>query len=117
MDKEKSPNPQFSDIEDLIEEYDALLSYPNTKYPYVFVYGGWMFYDLRDQIHELGLDDHPEVKKLDRQFLKKVLEWVPPDDYKAKRKYPHMWWHHLEEIKRGTYPREKLPEYLRDLLK
>ncbi|MFN3787525.1 hypothetical protein [Sulfurihydrogenibium azorense] len=88
MDKKKNPNPQLSNIKDLIEEYDALLSYPNSRYPQVFVYSGWMFYDLRDQIHELGLDDHPEVKKLDRQFLKKVIEWVPPDDYKAEKNTP-----------------------------
>ncbi|ACN98132.1 hypothetical protein SULAZ_1558 [Sulfurihydrogenibium azorense Az-Fu1] len=103
-------------VKDLIEEYDALLSYPNSRYPQVFAYNGWMFYDLRDQIHELGLDDHPEVKKLDRQFLKKVLEWVHPDDYKAEKKYPNMWWHNLQEIKQGTYPKEKLPEHLKDLI-
>lgn len=116
MDKKKNPNPQLSNIKDLIEEYDALLSYPNSRYPQVFAYNGWMFYDLRDQIHELGLDDHPEVKKLDRQFLKKVIEWVPPDDYKAEKKYPNMWWHNLQEIKQGTYPKEKLPEHLKDLI-
>ena len=116
MDKKKSPNLQLSNIKDIIEDYDDLLSYPNSKHPYAFAYGGWLIYNLRDQIHELGLDDHPEVKKLDRQLLKIVLEWAPPDDYKAKKKYPEMWWHHLDEIKKGTYPKEKLPEHLRDLI-
>ena len=116
MDKEKGSEPKLSDIEDLIEEYDALLSYPSTKSPYVFVYDGWMFYDLRDQIHEVGLDNHPQVKELDRALLRKVIEWVVPDDYKAEKKYPQMWWHHLGEIKRGAYPKDKLPEHLKDLL-
>ena len=106
---------RLSDTEDLVGDYDALLSYPNEKYPAVFLYGGWMFYDLRDKIHEKGLDEDPRVKRLDRKLLRKVIRWTYPDPEKAEKKYPDMWWHHLREIKEGTYPKEKLPKHLKDL--
>ena len=111
MDRRESKE-ELRDPEDLIEEYDALLSYPNTKAPHAIIYDSWMIAEARDNIHEAGLDDDERVKELDALLLKQLLSigWADMEENENPQ-----WWWHLDEIARRKYPPDKLPEHLRKL--
>jgi len=71
---------------------------------------------VRDKIHDLGLDENPEIIRLDKKALKYVLEMgaayrIKPPQAKDKKR----WWWHLDEIAQRTYPADLLPDYLREI--
>lgn len=112
MDKGQSKKDELRNPEALVEEYDALLSYPDRKAPVAIIYESWMIAEVRDRIHKAGLDSLKKVKMLDRLLLKQLLSIGGADI--EENKNPEWWWH-LNEIAKREYPPDKLPEYLRDL--
>ncbi len=112
MNKGKGEEVGIHNTADLIDEYDALLSYPNTKAPEALVYESWMLAELRDEIHKAGLDENEEVKKLDKRLLRQLLILGFAD---LKESNNPDWWWHLDEIAKKQYPPEKLPEHLREI--
>ena len=66
MDTGQGKEVQLSDNKALVEEYEAVLSYPNTRVPEAIVYDSWTISEVREEIHRAGLDDNKKVKKLDR---------------------------------------------------
>lgn len=73
--------------------------------------------EFRDEIHDAGLDNHPEVIKLDREALKIAFDWKfigyrdkPPQANDKRR-----WWWWLDELVFGEYPEELLPQHLKDI--
>lgn len=115
MDKESGSRFQLgNNTNTLIEDYKSVLEYP-PELPDAFSHHNyWMLTDIRDAIERLGLSEDERVKALDRELLKKLKKYGPPA-YREKER-PDYWWWHLDDIYKGSYPKEKLPEYLRDLI-
>mgnify|MGYP001770658963 CR=1 FL=1 len=116
MDKESDRDVWLSDNTDtLIEDYEGVLEYPPELPDAYSHHNYWMLTKIRTTIERLGLSEDERVKALDRELIKKLKKYGPPA-YREKER-PDYWWWHLDEIYKGTYPKEKLPEHLRDLLK
>jgi len=112
MDTGQNRKGQVLNPEALVEEYEALLSYPNTKTPEALIYDSWMIAELREEMHRAGLDDMKEVKALDKLLLKQLLNLGGADLQKSENQN---WWWHLDEIAKKQYPPEKLPEHLKEI--
>ncbi|RMA96994.1 hypothetical protein [Hydrogenothermus marinus] len=108
-------------IKELIEDWDWVINYSfhgdkglpnllNTDINDVWIAS-------RDKIHDLGLDNLPEVIKLDKQALKLVFKYggmayrVKPEEAKDQKR----WWWHLDEIAEKKYPENLLPDHLRNI--
>lgn len=108
-------------IKELIEDWDWVINYSfygdkglpnllNTDINDVWI-------GSRDKIHDLGLDNLPEVIKLDKQALKLVFKYggmayrVKPEEAKDKKR----WWWHLDKIAEKKYPENLLPDHLRNI--
>jgi hypothetical protein len=106
-------------VKDLVEGLEAMLSYPTRPGQLIIGPDNTLYWEDRDKIHELGGDNLPEVKRLDRKILKEALTWGgvwydPPEDREGKP-YSHWWWW-LDKILKGELPKELLPEHLRNLV-
>ena len=73
--------------------------------------------EVRDKIHDLGLDENKEIKKLDKKALNLILKTggiiyrkKPPQAKDLKR-----WWWHLDKISQRTYPADLLPDHLKEI--
>lgn len=116
MDTKNNKNIWLSsDKATLIEEYKAVLEYPPNLPDAYSHHNYWMFARLRDAIHLKGLDEDIIIKELDRKVLKDLKKYGPPAYMEEER--PDYWWWHLDDIYKGTYPQEKLPEHLKALYK
>ena len=110
---------QIKVIKDLAEGLEAMLTYPSRPGQLIIGPDNTLYWEDRDKIHELGGDNLPEVKEVDRKIVKEAVTWGgvwydPPKDREGKP-YSHWWWW-LDKIINGELPKELLPEYLRDLL-
>ena len=110
-------------INELIEDWDWAVNdsaqNPNDPWYKAFVDPDVNDVEIktRDKIHDLGLDNHPEVIKLEKQAIKYVLTEVGAS-YRKKppqAKDKTRWWWHLDEISEGKYPAELLPEHLKEI--
>lgn len=110
-------------IKELIEDWDWIVNgsakNPNDPWYKVLVDPDVNDVELktRDEIHDLGLDNHPEVIKLDKKAIKYVLTEIGAS-YRGKppqAKDKTRWWWHLDEISQGTYPADLLPEHLKEI--
>ncbi|MEN3039754.1 MAG: hypothetical protein ABDI07_11525 [Candidatus Kryptonium sp.] len=119
MDKRQSGEVKgkyTKDIIELIDDYESSIVVP-AFHPSAYTYFNyWMMTDPRDELYRLGLDDDPEVKKLDLQLLKGLKKFGPPDyNLEEQAQKPlKLWWWHLDKIYDKTYPAELLPEHLRE---
>jgi len=108
-----------AEIRELVEEIEASLEYP--KKPGVLIIGpdNATEWELRDRLHEMGADDLPEVKKLDRKIVDEAVTWGgvwydPIEDREGKPLSYWWWW--LDKIVKGELPKDILPEHVRDLI-
>ena len=110
-------------INELIEDWDWVVNgsvqNPNDPWYKVLVDPDVNDVELktRDEIHDLGLDNHPEVIKLDKQAIRYVLTEVGASYRKKPQQAKDLkrWWWHLDEIAQRTYPADLLPNYLREI--
>ena len=71
---------------------------------------------VRDEIHDLNLNNIPEIQELDKKALRIALKYggyyrKKPDIAKDKKR----WWWHLDKIGELKYSANLLPDYLRDI--
>ena len=77
----------------------------------------------RDDIAELTKETTKEIIELDIRFLKsreKVKQLVSLIQWNATRgilAFPDAWWANLDRLCEGSYPFDKLPNYLKDVAK
>jgi len=106
-------------IKELIEELYAVLEYPSRPGQLIIGPDNTLYWEDRDKIHELGGDNLPEVRKLDRAIVKEAITWggVWYDPQKDRQTKPlsHWWWW-LDKIIKGELSKDLLPEHVRDLL-
>ncbi len=71
--------------------------------------------DAREAIFETGRSSDRLVET-DRYLLENI-RGIHPDTPSDPSRPPEKWWWHLHEIKKGIFPSEMLPDYLRDIKK
>lgn len=81
-----------------------------------FVQDMWMaddWLEVRDEIHQAGLDNHPKVVELDKNLIRLVIKkGAEKPETQKPLKY---WWWHLDKIAKKEYPAELLPEHLKEI--
>lgn len=106
MGSSKSYKELIEDWEFAINpENDCIYDYDNAP--------SWL--PVRDEIHELGLDDDERVKELDRQAIINAVKFDSEMPYMRDYEDLKRWWWHFEKIADGSYPAELLPEHLREI--
>lgn len=114
MQKEREGLP--SEYSELIKEWQWATSPVFGNYSYVQdMHTADVWLEIRDRIKGAGLEQHPEVIKLDKQLIKRVLKHGAEGSYESQEHPLHHWWWHLDKIARKEYPAELLPEYLREI--
>ncbi len=107
-------------VKELIEDLEYALEYP--KKPGILLIGpaNYIWWESRDKLHEMGADNLPEVKKIDRKIVKEVATWGGvwydrEDEFRASKPLSYWWWW-LDKIMDGELSKDLLPEHVRDLI-
>ena len=106
-------------VKELVEELEASLEYP--KRPGILIIGpdNVTEWEVRDELHNIGADELPEVKSIDREIVDEAVTWGgvwynPPEERTSKPLSYWWWW--LDKIIEGELSKELLPEHVRDLI-
>ena len=73
---------------------------------------------IREVIQKYGLENDPRVIKADQEILRLAFKnYVAPPDFAQLDGDPPLeyWWYYLDDIHRGEYPLDLLPDHLRDI--
>lgn len=102
-----------SDYQDLLEELEAYLEWPEGSPAVYNYYESYIALEVRDKLSKYPLTE--ELKKLDINILRGLKKYVA----EVNRDYVDdaplaLWWWHLDKIQEGTYPPELLPDYLQE---
>ncbi|KAA0257229.1 hypothetical protein FHQ18_11735 [Deferribacter autotrophicus] len=100
-----------SDYQDLLEELDAYLSWPEGSPAVYNYYESYIALETRDELSKYRLTD--ELIELDKQIIRGLKKYTAEVNRKYVDDDPlEKWWWHLDKIQNGTYPPELLPDYL-----
>jgi len=108
-------------IKELIEDWNWIVNESITGDGEIPNILNWHINDVeiqvRDEIHELGLDENQEIIKLDKNALNLILKTggIIYREKPPQAKDKSRWWWHLDEIAQRTYPANLLPEHLKEI--
>ncbi len=110
---EAEPQSKYSK---LIEDWKLAVSNGFGEIPYALDYhAGPPWLEVRDKIEKVGLGTQAEVIKLDIKLIKTAIALKTGGTYESDDHPIENWWWHLDKIAKGEYPKELLPEHLREI--